>query len=83
MDLITKAKGLSPNLRIGKASVTDNMVEEIKNQLRVRDMIKIKILKSALDTKSKREIIDEISDKTKGKLIMEIGNVFVIYKKYK
>ena len=76
-----KAKNIQPILRLGKAGVTEGAIEEIRRQLRKRKLIKIKLLKSALDGKNKKELAQEIADKTKSELIHQVGSVIVLSKK--
>ena len=66
-------------INIGKAGVNDNVIEEIKRQLKANEIVKLKFAKNiAID---KDEYIDEIISKTRAKLIDVRGHVAVIYKK--
>ncbi|MBW2996636.1 YhbY family RNA-binding protein [Candidatus Woesearchaeota archaeon] len=76
-----KAKYIQPILRIGKAGVTEGAIEEIKRQLKKRKLIKIKLLKSALNGKDKKEMAKEIAEKTRSELIHQVGSVIVLNKK--
>ena len=76
-----KAQHIQPILRIGKSGVTEGLIEEIKRQLKKRKLIKIKLLRSALDGKDKKEMAQEIADKTRSELINQVGSVIVLSKK--
>ena len=57
----------------------DNVIEEIKRQLKANEIVKLKFAKNIARDKDK--YIDEIVSKTKSKLIDVRGHVAVIYKK--
>ncbi|MGL4669086.1 MAG: YhbY family RNA-binding protein [Methanobacteriaceae archaeon] len=66
-------------LNIGKAGVNDSFIEEIKRQLKEKEIVKLKFSKTVSD--EKEELIGEIISKTRSKLVDLRGNVAVIYKK--
>ncbi|MBS3135672.1 YhbY family RNA-binding protein [Candidatus Woesearchaeota archaeon] len=69
-------------LRIGKNGLTEGAVREISIQLKKRGVIRIKILKSAMSTGNKDDLIKKCLQSTKAELISSIGNTFTIrYKK--
>lgn len=80
-ELLETAKLLEPVLRIGKSGLTESVIEEIKKQLQKKKLIKIKILKSALEDKDKKELAKEIAQKTDSDLIHQVGFVIVLYRK--
>jgi RNA-binding protein len=66
-------------INIGKAGINDNVIEEIKRQLKSQELVKLKFAKNI---SSEKEIyITEIVEKTNSKLIDMRGNVAVIFKK--
>jgi len=66
-------------INIGKAGINDNVIEEIKRQLKSQELVKLKF---ARNISSEKEIyITEIVEKTNSKLIDMRGNVAVIFKK--
>lgn len=74
-----KAKLLVPIIRIGKKGLTEQQILEIKRLLEKKNMIKIKILKSA-EVNDKDNVIEEIIKKTNSILINKTGNTFTIHK---
>ncbi len=66
-------------INIGKSGVNDNVIEEIKRQLKANEIVKLKFAKNIARDKDK--YIDEIVSKTKAQLIDVRGHVAVIYKK--
>lgn len=66
-------------INIGKAGINDNVIEEIKRQLKSQELVKLRFAKNI---SSEKEIyITEIVKKTNSKLIDFRGNVAVIFKK--
>jgi len=78
--LKSKAKSLEPILRIGKNGLSESMVKEINSILRQRKLIKIKLLKGAVEGKDKKELAGEIAEKTGSEIIEAVGSVVVVYK---
>ena len=66
-------------INIGKAGVNDNVIEEIKRQLKANEIVKLKFAKNI--ARDKDTYIDEIVSKTRAKLVDVRGHVAVIYKK--
>ena len=66
-------------INIGKAGVNNNVIEEIKRQLKANEIVKIKFAKNI--ARDKDDYIDEIVTKTRAQLIDVRGHVAVIYKK--
>ena len=66
-------------INIGKSGVNDNVIEEIKRQLKANEIVKLKFAKNI--ARNKDDYIDEIVSKTRAQLIDVRGHVAVIYKK--
>jgi RNA-binding protein len=79
-ELKSKAMLLEPIINIGKGGLTDSVIEEIKVQLKRKKLIKVKFLKSALIKKDKKELAQELVDKTNAQLIHKVGFVVILYK---
>ncbi len=78
-ELRLQAKTLEPIIRIGKNGLTERVVEEVKKLVRRRRLIKVKLLKSVLG--NKKEVIEELVDKTNVQLIDAVGFVVVLARK--
>ena len=79
-ELKAKAQQLKPALRIGKSGLTDSVIEEIKAQLKKKKLIKIKLLKSVLAESDKKNVIDELLEKTNAILVSKVGFVVTLHK---
>ena len=64
-------------INVGKAN--DNVIEEIKRQLKANQIVKLRFARSV--AKDKDDLISNIVENTKSQLIDVRGHVAVIYKK--
>ena len=69
---------LDPVIMVGKGGVTDAVVQETENAFRTRELLKGKVLESALMTA--REVCDALALRTRADGVQAIGNVFVLYR---
>jgi len=69
-----------PTIWIGKGGATAQLINEISNQLKKREMIKAKILKTALKEEKAKDIATKIATQTGSTLIEVRGHTFMLYK---
>ena len=77
-ELRAQANAIDTTLIVGKEGVTDTVIAEADNQLTARELIKGKVLETAL--MSPREVSDEICEATGADGVSCVGNKFVIYR---
>ena len=70
----------SPTLHIGKEGATAQIVNEAVKQLDSREMIKAKILKTALHDDETKNIAAKIAEETDSELVEVRGHTFLLYK---
>ncbi len=78
-ELRSEANTLETTLMVGKEGVTDSVIEEAARQLEARELIKGRVLETALMTS--REACDALCDALKAEGVQCIGSKFVLYKK--
>lgn len=78
-DLRSEANTLETTLMVGKGGVTENVLLEAQTQLEARELVKGRVLETALMTA--REVSDEICQALGADGIQCVGSKFVIYKK--
>ena len=78
-ELRSKANELDTTLMVGKEGVTDALTEEANRQLEARELIKGKVLESAL--LSAREVSDQLCETLGAEGIQCVGNKFVIWRR--
>lgn len=66
-------------ISIGKSGVKESVIDEIKRQLKAREVVKIRFSRSM--SEDKKNHIKEIIEKTNSKLVDLRGNVAVLSKK--
>ena len=77
-ELRAQANSIETTLMVGKEGVTETVIAEAEKQLIARELIKGKVLETAL--MSAREVSDEICQATGADGVSCVGNKFVIYR---
>ena len=77
-ELRARANSIDTTLIVGKEGITETVVAEADNQLTVRELIKGKVLETAL--MSPREVCDELCEATGADGVSVIGTKFVLYR---
>ena len=77
-ELRSKANELETTLMVGKEGVSQTLLEEASRQLDARELIKGKVLETAL--LSAREVCDALCEGLGAEGIQVVGNKFVIYR---
>ena len=72
-----------PTVHVGKEGATAQIINEVAKQLDTREMIKAKILKSALKDEEAKDIASKIAEQTESQLIEVRGHTFLLYKRKK
>lgn len=78
-ELRSQANTLETTLMVGKEGVTDSVIEEAARQLEARELVKGRVLESALLTS--REACDAICEALQADGVQCIGSKFVLFKK--
>jgi RNA-binding protein len=71
----------SPTVHIGKEGATAQIISEVAKQLDTREMIKAKILKTALQDEEAKSIAAKIAEQTDAELVEVRGHTFLLYKR--
>lgn len=69
---------MGPIFNVGKASVTPEFIEGIREALEKRELIKIGVLKNCMD--DPRELADLIAERSGAQVVQVIGKKIVLYK---
>ena len=77
-ELRAQANGLDTTLIVGKDGVNDGVIAEAENLLTARELVKGKVLETAL--MSAREVSDAICEATGAEGVSVVGFKFVIYR---
>ncbi len=77
-ELRAEANGIDTTLMVGKEGVSESVVAQAETQLKARELVKGRVLESALMTS--REAADAICEATGAEGIQAVGSKFVIYR---
>lgn len=72
--------GERPAVWVGKEGATPKTVDEVSRQLEKKEMVKVKILKSALREEEARGIGSKIAQQTGSTLIEIRGHTLILYR---
>ncbi len=72
-----------PTLWVGKDGLTSQVLVEVEKQLNKQKMIKIRILRAALQEDSAQKIANRVAQQTNSALVEVRGHVIILYRKRK
>lgn len=72
------ANDLDPVIRIGKDSITPELVVAVSEAFNNRELIKIQVLKNCFD--EPYDLADTLADRTRSQVVQVIGKRIVLYK---
>jgi RNA-binding protein len=70
-----------PTIWVGKGGASQDLLEEIGKQLEQREIVKVKILKSALEENKAYAIASLIANQTGATIVEVRGHTLVLYKR--
>lgn len=72
------ANNIDPIFQLGKNGLTENFVRQVDDALKVREIVKVNVLKnSALDP---TEVASQLAEDLKAEFVQSIGRKFVLYR---
>jgi len=72
-----------PTIWVGKEGATPQIVNEISRQLEKKEIVKVRILKSALKDEEAKSVASKIAEQTASTLIEVRGHTLILYKRRK
>jgi RNA-binding protein len=81
LELRGMAARMEAATHVGKNGVTPAIIDEISRQLKDNKLVKVKVLKSALEGAPRDEIARQLAEKTGAELVDIKGNTVVLYKR--
>ncbi len=73
------AVNLDATIRMGKSGVTQALIDEIKDQIKRKDAVKVKLLGTKRE--ETKQIAGELAERCNAELIDVRGNTVVLWKK--
>ena len=68
-------------MHVGKEGATTQIINEVAKQLDTREMIKAKILRTALKDEEAKNIAAKIAEQTESELVEVRGHTFLLYRR--
>ena len=81
--LFKRSGVIKPTVWIGKEGVTPQLLDQIKIQLKVNEMVKAKVQRSSPSSESLKDLAEKAAKETSSTLIDSRGRTFTLYKKAK
>ena len=75
-----KSRDFRPSVRIGKSGITETVLDEINNQLKSRELVKIKVNKGLFEREQRRDVWDYVATETNSTLVLQRGNIGVLWR---
>ncbi len=69
-----------PTIWVGKDGATPKLLDEISRQLEKREIVKVRILKTALKQQQAKDLSAEIARQTESTLVEVRGHTLLLYK---
>jgi len=76
-----KSREFRPSVRIGKAGLTETVLDEIRQQLQSRNLVKIKVNKGLFEREQRREVWNYLAENTDSVLVLQRGNIGVLWRR--
>lgn len=72
------ANGIDTIVQVGKSGITDNLISQVEDALKARELVKGRVLDNTL--LSSREVCESLCKELRAEPVQVIGSKFVIYK---
>ena len=80
-ELAQEAKRLQPLLNVGKSGLSEGFVQELDLLLKKKGLVKVKFLRSFVDSNQVKEAAASLGTELNAELIDFVGNVAVFYRR--
>ncbi len=72
------ASSMAPIAQVGKASITPEVIQAVREAIDKRELVKVSVLKNCFD--DPREIAELLAERTRSQVVQVIGKKIVLYK---
>jgi putative YhbY family RNA-binding protein len=79
--LQTRSRDSEATIWIGKQGLTDHLLKQVASQLKTRELVKMKVQKSALKETETTELAQKVAASTDSTLVDVLGHTFTVYKR--
>jgi len=75
------AMKIDPIFRVGKDSISPELIEGVREAIDARELIKIAVLQNCMD--DPKEVAQTLAERTRSEVVQVIGKKIVLYKESK
>lgn len=79
--LQSKSRETDATIWIGKEGASDELLKQVSNQLRARELVKLKVHKSALANMETEQLAAKVASSTSSTLVEVMGHTFTVFKR--
>jgi RNA-binding protein len=79
-ELRSRGQSVGATIRVGKAGVTEGVVDEADGQLEDRDLVKVRLLRSARAGADREELAEELARRADAELVEVRGNTALLHR---
>lgn len=76
-----KSRDFRASVRIGKAGLSETVLQEIRQQLQSRALVKVKVNKGLFEREQRNEVWNYIAENTDATLVLQRGNIGVLWRR--
>lgn len=80
--LQSKSRETDPTIWVGKEGVSKELLKHVANQLKTRELVKVKVQKSALAETETELVANRVASSTGSTLVEVMGHTFTLYKRH-
>ena len=75
-----KSRDFRPSVRIGKSGLSETVTDEIRQQLRSRSLVKVKVNKGLFEREQRSAVWAQIAEQSDSTLVLQRGNIGVLWR---
>ena len=75
-----KSRDFRPSVRIGKSGLSETVMDEIRQQLRSRSLVKVKVNKGLIEREQRSAVWAQIAEQSDSTLVLQRGNIGVLWR---
>ncbi len=77
---LANSRDFQPSVRVGKAGITESLIQEIDEQLSKKKVVKIKINRGLFQRDQIKQVWQHLSSETNSNIVTSRGNVCVLWR---
>jgi len=75
------SRDFKPSVRVGKAGLSETVVDEIMQQFNSRNLVKVKVNKGLYERQQRSEVWAYLASNTGSILVLQRGNIGVLWRR--